>query len=197
MKFLISYIADWLGSVMKRYVWALFFVLFLPSVSFAAEGEVEAHMLWRVIDFIIFAAILYYYLKNPIVSFFKNRLENIIKYKQDAEKSKEEAERLLAETERRLSKMNEEIESIIKTFSSMSEKEKEDILKDAQAAIERVRDRVKDDESMLLNKAKTHLLETITSKAISSLNEKFSKLDIKDHQKIHKKYISFMGGSAS
>jgi len=181
---------------MKKYILALFSVLLLPAVSFAAEGEVEAHMLWRVIDFIIFAGILYYFLKKPTVSFFKNRQENIIKNRQEAEKSKIEAERLLAEAERRLSKLNEEIESIIKTFSSMSEKERKNILEDARAAMERIRVGAEEEEMMLLNKAKTHLLDTITSEALSSLSEKFSKLDVKDHQKIHKKYISFIGGSA-
>jgi len=181
---------------MKKYVLALFTILLLPAVSFAAEGEVEAHMLWRVIDFIIFAGILYYFLKKPIVSFFKNRQENIIKNRQEAEKSKREAERLLAEAESRLSKLDEEIESIIKAFSSMSEKEKKNILEDAQVAIERIRARVKEEEIMLLNKVKAQLLSAITKEALSSLSEKFSELDTKNHQKIHKKYISFIGGSA-
>ena len=197
MKFLISYITGWSGSIMKKYILALFCVLLLPAVSFAAEGEVGAHMLWRVIDFIIFAGILYYYLKKPIVSFFKNRQESIVKNKQEAEKSKDEAEKLFAEVERRLSKLNTEIESIIKTFSSMSEKEKENILKDAQAAAERVKAGIEEEEMMLLNKAKRHLLDAITSEALSSLSKKFSNLNLKDHQKIHKKYINFIGGSAS
>ncbi len=55
-----------------------YFVLLLaPLFLFAADGEGKTDIVPRVINFIIFAAILYYFISKPIKEFFVGRTDNI------------------------------------------------------------------------------------------------------------------------
>lgn len=54
----------------------LFVALMLfPIYAYGGEETLSAHMMWRVINFVIFVAFLYYVLKKPAGAFFKNRRE--------------------------------------------------------------------------------------------------------------------------
>ncbi len=163
---------------------------FIPMIAYAAEGgDIAPHMIWRIIDFVIFVAILYYFLKNPIVTYFKTRKEEIKNSLKEAEKLKAEAELLLEETEKKLSKLDMEIEKIVNTFKSIAEHEKESIIKETQSIIERIRESTEEEKIALVNKAKFELLKIITKESIEMLRDKLSKLAIDKHIKINKKFI--------
>ncbi len=169
---------------------SLFVLVLIPCIAMAEnESGVAPHMTWRIIDFIFFAAIIYYFIKTPVVTYFRNRKREIESSFEEAEKLKLEAEALLKETEEKLSKLNEEIDRIVKTFKSIAENEKESILKDAQSVIERIRENIEEEKTSLINKAKLELLQIITKKAITSLKDKLSKLTPENHLKINKKFI--------
>ena len=165
-------------------------LVLMPLAAFASEeGAVDPHMTWRIIDFILFVAIIYYFAKKPIVNFFKGRKETIKNSFEESEKLKEEAEKLLKETEEKLNQLENEMKQIIETFSSMAEKERENILKEAEISIKRIRESIEEEKVFLLNKAKLELLKRITKEAIGNVKEKLSSIGLNEHKEINKKFI--------
>lgn len=62
------------------------FLSFLPSIIFAAGGSGDYDILPRTVNFLIFAAILVYLLKNPAKSFYQNRIAKIASRLEDIQK---------------------------------------------------------------------------------------------------------------
>jgi F-type H+-transporting ATPase subunit b len=109
---------------MKKIVW--FSLLVLPAIVFAAAGESEGSRylaqtgretdFWpRVINFTIFAALLYYLIAEPIRNFFKgrkegiaNRLKEIEEMLQLAKEKKKEAQARLEESEKKAKEIIED-----------------------------------------------------------------------------------------
>ena len=101
----------------------LFVVLMLfPIYAYGGEKTLHAHMIWRVINFVIFVAFLYYVLKKTAGAFFKKRREKIWKEMDDAEKSYQEAINALKEAEKKLSQVDKEIEKIVSLNRAIGEK---------------------------------------------------------------------------
>ncbi len=176
-----------------RILVTLFLFVLLPCIAFGAEeGQMEAHMVWRIIDFVIFVGFLYYYMKKPIVNFFKSRRESIENSLKDAEKLKADAEKLKRETEEKVKNLDDEINNIMNTFLSMSKKEKENALKEAEMIIKRMRESIEEEKASLINKANSELLKRMVSEAIENATSKLSNLNAEEHQNINKKYIEFI-----
>ncbi len=173
-----------------RFLIELIVFTLIPYAAFAAEkGGVAPHMMWRIIDFIFFVAILYYFFKKPIVSYFKNRKEEIKNSFEEAEKLKAEAEALLKETEEKMSKLTKETEKILSTFKSMAEGEKLSIIKEMESIIERIEENIEEEKSSLINKAKLELLKRMTKEAMDNLKNRLYNLSAEKHLKINKKFI--------
>ncbi len=173
-----------------KFIIGLLFLVLAPLAAFASEeGSVEPHMMWRMIDFVIFAAVIYYYAKKPIADYFRNRKESIKNSFEDAEKLKAEAEKLLKETQEKLDSLDNEIKKILDTFSSMADKERTSILNEAESAIRRIRDSVEEEKVFILNRAKLELLKRLTKDAIGNVKEKLSNLNPEEHNNINKKFI--------
>ncbi|AEA33964.1 ATP synthase F0 subunit B [Hippea maritima] len=169
----------------------LVLILVLPTIVFAAEegSSMEPHMLWRIIDFILFIAILYYFLKKPVADFFRGRKESIVGEFENAKRAKEEAEKLLRETEEKLKALEDEIRRIIETFESMAESEKQRILAELEQTIKRIRNSIEEEKASILSKAKMELLKSMSEETIANLKEKFSNLSKDEHAKINDKFI--------
>ena len=172
-----------------KFLVLLLFLILTPIAAFASEDGVEPHMIWRVIDFVLFAGIIYYYAKKPIADYFRTRKETIESTFKEAEKLKIEAEQLLKETEEKLSQLEDEMKKIIETFSSMADKEKESILKDAETTIKRLKDSIEEEKVFILNKAKLELLRRMTKDAIANVKDKLSSINTEEHSAINKKFI--------
>jgi F-type H+-transporting ATPase subunit b len=172
-----------------KFLVGLLFLVLTPLAAFAAEeGSVEPHMMWRIIDFIIFAGIIYYYTKKPIVNFFKSRKDSIKNAFEEAEQLKKEAEDLLKETEEKLSQLEDEMKKMFDTFTSMAEKEKENIIKETEDAIKRIRESIEEEKVFILNKAKLELLSRLTKEAINNVKDKLSSISADEHSRINKKF---------
>lgn len=64
----------------------LFVFAFLPSVILASSGGGDYDIVPRTINFLIFAAILVYLLKNPAKNFYNNRIAKISSRLEDIQK---------------------------------------------------------------------------------------------------------------
>jgi len=175
---------------MLKFFICLSALILQPFIAFAAEKSgVEPHMAWRVINFVLFVGILYYFLKKPMVSFFKSRRESIINELEEAKRLQEEAEKLLEEAKEKLSKLEEEIKNILETFESMANNERQQILKDMENAIKRILNSVEEEKASIISKAKMSLLRKMSEEAIENLKRKFKNLSPEEHFRINDKFV--------
>jgi F-type H+-transporting ATPase subunit b len=177
-----------------KFIYSLLILIATPVAAFASESQSGgAHMVWRVVDFIIFAALIVYFVRKPIVNYFKNRKKQIFEEIENAKKAKEEAQNALNEAQNLLSKLSSEVESIIKIYKQMGEKEKEDYANAAKELEEIFKKRIEQEKAMILNKAYKNFIEKIISKAISKAREQFLSLNDQDLRNINKRYFDSFG----
>lgn len=125
----------------------------IGTFLFASEG-VETDIVARVINFLIFAAILWYLVADKVVSFFRERKEKIAKKFQEVEErlkeTKEQKEMLKAKLEEAKVKANEIIED--------SKKEAEliynNIIKEAKEEVELYKKHFEEFKEIEIKKAK-------------------------------------------
>jgi len=125
----------------------------IGTFLFASEG-VETDIVVRVINFLIFAAILWYLVADKVVSFFRERKEKIAKKFQEVEErlkeTKEQKEMLKAKLEEAKVKANEIIED--------SKKEAEliynNIIKEAKEEVELYKKHFEEFKEIEIKKAK-------------------------------------------
>ncbi len=174
---------------MWKYIISVIFV-FIPVVSFAAESSgIEPRMGWRIINFVVFVGILYYFLRKPVAEFFRTRKETIKEELEEAERLQIEAEKLLEETKEKLDKLELEIKNILDTFDSMAKNEREQILKEVEVAIKRILKSVEEEKAFMISRARMVLLRKISKEAMDNLRRKFGHLSAEEHKKINDKFI--------
>ena len=107
---------------MKKIV--LLSLLIAPAVLLASSGDAESSryfaqtgretdFLPRVVNFVIFASLLYYLLANPIKNFFKGRSEGIAAQLNEIEKKLQAAKDEKKEAQNRLDKSGKRAEEIL------------------------------------------------------------------------------------
>ncbi len=174
----------------KSFILSTFITIILPVVVYASsEGGVEPHMGWRVINFILFVGVLYYFLRKPAAEFFRSRKEGIKKELEEAKRLQEEAEKLFEETKKKLEALEDEIKNILDTFESMAENEKQQILKEVENVIKRITASIEEEKASILSKASMYLLKKISGEAIGTLKKRFERLSREEHAKINDKFI--------
>ena len=109
---------------MNRRTFALLLILALVLVpgtalaqEHAAEKKEEAEsghggtkeLIWKIVNFVAFFGILFYFLRNPAGEFFANRTAAIQREMVEAKAAREKAEKRLAEIEQKLARLSEEI----------------------------------------------------------------------------------------
>lgn len=124
------------GKSVKKFliVWA-----FLPSFILASSGSGDYDIVPRAVNFLIFAAILVYLLKNPAKNFYNNRIAKIASRLDDIQK-------------RVLDSKNKKLE-MIKQLES-AKKDAENAVEFAQKEAEILSQKIKED-----TKNELHLLE--------------------------------------
>ncbi len=114
---------------MRRVV--LLMGVLLPVFVLASEGEGSTDIVARTLNFIIFAAILYYLIANPIRNFFKQRREGIASKLEEVQKRVEEAKVLKEQAQKELQEAKENAKSLLETthkeIALLKEKFKEDL----------------------------------------------------------------------
>ena len=107
---------------MKKIV--LLSLLMVPAILLASGGDAESSRyfaqtgretdFWpRVVNFTIFAALLYYLLANPIKNFFKGRSEGIAEQLNEIEKKLQAAKDVKKEAQNRLDESEKRAEEIL------------------------------------------------------------------------------------
>lgn len=109
---------------MKRYI-ALFSVA--ATVALAGSGAEHTDFIPRTVNFLIFAAILYYLVAEPIKNFFKNRSATIAARLEEVQQKLKQAKEEKQQAEAELAKAKELATEIIETTKKEIELLKERI----------------------------------------------------------------------
>lgn len=116
-------------------------LLFLPLLAFGAkDGAPDYDILARTFHFVLFAGILYYFIKNPIKNAYKGRIEAIEKKMTQSRNKILEAQRKEEEARAKAEKMKVQAAEFIENGKVEAKLLKEKIERDAEAAIKILND---------------------------------------------------------
>jgi len=146
--------------------WGLGAVLLLAGVagaSEAAHGGISAEkiqeLLWRTVNFVVFAGILVYLLAKPAKKFFAQRSQDVATTLEEMAAKQSEFEAAVAAAEARLAAVAKERQNVIQQFIAEGEMEKAKILDKANLVAARIKEMA------------AFTIEQETKKAAQSLKE--------------------------
>jgi F-type H+-transporting ATPase subunit b len=186
----------------------LLLVVQLASLSLAFEkgsreggsSEAEEHggsvaeTLERLVNFVIFAGILYVVLRKPLVNFLDNHAERIQKALKEAKELQEEAVQKAERYQTQLLSVEEEALKIKQEAEQEALEEKKRILAEAQMQAERLMNQVKFEVDQEVKKAKEELKTFAALLAVEIAEKKLrAGLTESDQQKLVEEYIARMG----
>ena len=164
----------------------------LAACGFAAEGGEGAHHVdgtaqlkdfgWRVLDFSVLFAILFWALKKADVKGnLAERRRGIERSLDEARAARDSAERKLAEYSDKLARANQELEALQATMKQEALAEKERIIAEAQVAAGKIRAQAQMAADQEVLKARSELREEAARLAVQlaekAIREKIGKDD--------------------
>ena len=106
----------------------------------AGDGEIDvAQMLYAAMNLLLVVAVIAYFARAPIRTYFAERRDRIQDDLTTAASLRDEAEARYRDWERRLASIDGELAAVRATARERAEQERERILQDATAAAERIR----------------------------------------------------------
>lgn len=134
----------------------------LPATALAAGGfEWKVHGFY-IIDFLLFAGIIVYFVRKPLRSFLDNRRSELLSEIESARRLREEAAGKLADYERRLGELDAERARIVQGFVEAGERERDRILDEANRTADKI---VTDAERRVVQESK-RLIDLLEREAI-------------------------------
>ncbi|OGR05664.1 MAG: hypothetical protein A3K23_00700 [Desulfobacca sp. RBG_16_58_9] len=122
-------------------------------------------MIWRTVNFVVFAAILIKLLAKPAKNFFAQRSQDVAQSLDDLEAKKAAAQAALKEAEARLEAVAKEREAILQQYLAEGENEKAKILDKANAVAERLKEMARVSIEQETKKAAQSLKEEVVDQA--------------------------------
>jgi len=194
----------------KRLAWiAILLVATILSFSVgiaiaASEGHGEetvwnygfsGKMTWRIINSLVLIVVLWYLLKKPIATFFKERKAQIAKDLEDAKLQREKAERTLKDYEAKMAGMEQEIERLKAELKKSAAAEGEKVVANADRMAAAMVESAKLAAEQEVRKAKAELQAESVDLAVEMAEALISeKIGDDDQKKIVEEYLSKVGG---
>jgi F-type H+-transporting ATPase subunit b len=155
----------------------------IVTLTFASESG-GTDILPRTVNFIIFAAILYYLLSDIIKKFFEDRKNGIVTKLEEVQNRLKEAKRKRGESEEELKKAKKLAEDILKVAQEeaviIKEKAKENLEKEIKLLKSGFEENCKTEERKVVRGiVKEVLEESFEDKNISLSEEEFAKIIVK------------------
>lgn len=162
--------ARYMRGVVVVVIWAL---LFFPiGTTLAASGGEPGPKGWvdtdwfRVLNFAVLAGALFFLLRKPISEALRSRIAGIKEQLEDLEARKEETEKKLAAYNEKLSQLEKEAEKIVTDYIKQGNEAKQRILKEAEAAAQKLQDQAQRNIEHEFERAKQQLQEEILEKSL-------------------------------
>jgi len=149
---------------------------------------------WRVLNFIIFAAIIYFAGAKPAKNFLGGRIESIREQLEGAEKGKEAAEKRAADCLRKIEALGQEVKEIHDTLMREGEVERDRIIEAAEEAAAKIREQAEFSAAQELKKAIAAIKQE-SAEAALVLAEKMivEGLNKDDQKKLVSEYLEGLG----
>jgi len=173
--------------------------LFASTALAAAEGGsspwTTSMLLWRVVNTVALLAVLVYFLKKPLVNFFKERKTKIEKDLADAVEQRQRAEELIREYQSKLAGMEQELQKMRGELQKAAEGESLKVISNAEKMASAIIESAKIAAEQEVRKAKIALKDEAVTLAVemaeSLIREKISD---DDRKKIVEDYLVKVGG---
>ncbi len=159
-------------------VFVFLFVLALAGIAFAAGPEGAAHESffkewgWKIINFLLIAAIIVYFARKPFAQFLKGRTEAIQKSLDEARTARELSEKALRDVEERLRLKDQEIAGIIAASTRSGEVEREALIKEAERMSRKVMEQARANVDFELKRARDAIRQEAAELAVELAERK-------------------------
>lgn len=183
---------------MKRFLIAAVIVVFSASLSYAAGdgdhgGGQMKDFLWRILNFTVFATIIYLLANKAVKGFFAGRRQRIQESIEEAERFRNEAREKLREYETKLEEASQEIAGIAEMIRTQGEREKEKIIEDARTAAVKMKEDAGTRIEQEYKKAIAELKEEATQLSVEMAEEILkNNIDEKDHETMVDDFLNRM-----
>ena len=145
-----------------------------PVAIFANQGAVETDMVQRTVNFIIFAAILWYLLADKIKAFFANRTLGIQSELDKVQDSLKASKDRVAEAQKKLDDAKKISAEIIESAKSDIENIKQKVSASVDADIANLSKNLDEMIKVEISKAKKQVVAEILDELLNSENIKLS-----------------------
>lgn len=137
------------------------------AADHGAGGEGEEHhasmfntdFVYAVINFLILAGLLVYFLRKPLGGFLAGRRDDVNKALEEAQVAKAKADAALAEYQQKMAGIDAELKQLRDEIASAAAREREQLMAAAQAQVEKIRTDTKVMGEQELRRAKEELRE--------------------------------------
>ena len=156
---------------MKK-MFILLLLTLTPFALFASEGahNVETDILQRTVNFVIFAAILYYLLADKIKAFFADRTQSIQAELDKVQDTLKESEQKVADAAKKLEEAKKLASEIVSGANEDIEKIKAQIAKSVEDEIAHLEKNFDNKTEAEIRKAKVEVVEEILNELLSDSN---------------------------
>ena len=174
------------GTKKKTLIIAMLLVVWSCGAAFAAgDYHVDSSVylkdfLYRLLNFSIVVAILYYFLRKPIRAGLSGRREDIEKALAEARRAKEEAEAKFAEYDKKLAAATDEIVAITASIRKEAELEKQKIVDNAREQAAKIEQDAEKAAALEVAKARQALQQEASQLAVSIAEDLLKKNVTKD-----------------
>jgi F-type H+-transporting ATPase subunit b len=183
-------------------LWLILAVLTMTAtVSFASDAEGghgtgwKATDTYRIMNFAVLVAVLVYLLRKPISQALAARIKGIKEQLAALESQKAEAEKQLEQYSEKLSFLEKESEKIIAEYIRQGNEAKARILKEAEAAAEKLKVQSGRSIEHELERAKLSLQKEILEKSLAKAEEMIrTHISAKDQNQLVDDYLEKVGG---
>lgn len=171
-------------------------VLFLAGPVFgSSEGEHETKGwvktdTYKVMNFVVLAGALFFLLRKPLSQALGSRIKGIESQLEELEEKKREAEKVLANYNEKFENLSRESENLIAEYVKQGNEARQRILKEAEAAAEKLEEQARKNIENEFEKARLKLKENILEKAMAKAEEIVkNKITEQDQERLVDEYL--------
>jgi len=156
----------------------------------AAHGGFTPRDWYRIMNFVVLAAVLFFLLRKPIPRALNNRIRGIEDQLKDLEAQKGEAEARLAACQQKLGALEKEAERIVADYVRQGQEAKARILKEAESVSEKIQLQARRNIEHEFEQTKAQLQREIFEKALMKAEERLRQnITAQDQNKLVEEYL--------
>ncbi len=191
---------DWKRILKNFFFFAVVMCGAVTMANASSGGEEESSwtpwlLTWRVINTVALIALLIYFVKKPLVTFFAERKDQIRRDLAEALEQREEALQLLAEYKEKLAGMEKEVDRMRVELRKAAESDSEKVMANAERMSGAIVESAKMTAEQEVRKARESLrneaVELAVQLAETMIREKITE---KDRKRIVEDYLVKVGG---